>query len=211
VSPVRAAARSGKAGPADWWQRAHPRRATEEAELSAFVSACARWRAHPSHGTPQTLLKARALRQGTLARLYEAGHLSLDQLAWSAEIRAVRERIGRAVGLRTLSLETRVDNGCHHEALAAERLGQVRAELAYGQWRAALAGLERRGRPVSAAALAVIGEDLPLRRVARAAGMRDATLRGVVSEALDLWPQCRAAARRAVDAADLVALHQRLS
>ena len=161
-----------------------------------------RWRKHEAHGTAETLLKAGRVQQGALARLYMNGHLSIDQLAWSAEIRAVVERIGRDVAIGSLSLETRVDNGGSGHRVAEESLGRVRSEMAYSRWRLRL----RKPAPV----LAMIAEDRALRAVAQAYRMRDAGARALLTEALDFWPDCCGWARDRVDEDDLVAVQRRL-
>lgn len=190
-------------GTPDWWARAHPARAAEEAELAAQAALVDRWRKHEAHGTPETLLKAGRVQQGALARLYMNGHLSIDQLAWAQEIRVVAERIGRDVAIGSLSLETRVDNGRDLTRQAFESLGRVRAEVAYTRWRARLA----RPAPV----LAMIVEDRACRAVARAFRMRDVAARRLLIDALDAWPGCYSDAADRVDAADLAAVERMIN
>ena len=186
-----------------WWARAHPARAAEEAALARQAAAVADWRKHEAHGTPETLLKARRVKQGALARLFLNGHLSIDQMAWAQEIRVVVERIGRDVAIGTLSLETRVDNGFSGWGAGEESLGRVRAEMAYTRWRGQL----RKPAPV----LAMIAEDRACRAVARAFRMRDAAARALLIDALDLWPDCSGWARDRVDEDDLLAVQRRLA
>lgn len=187
----------------DWWARAHPARAAEEAALCDEVALIDSWRKHDAHGTAETLLKAGRVKQGALARLYMNGHLSIDQLAWAQEIRVVVERIGRDVAIGSLSLETRVDNGRDVTRQAFESLGRVRAEVAYTRWRAQL----RKPAPV----LAMIVEDRACRAVARAFRMRDVAARRLLIDALDAWPGCYSDAADRVDAEDLAALVRRLA
>lgn len=170
--------------------------------MARQAAQIAHWRKHEAHGTPETLLKARHVRQGAMARLFMNGHLSIDQLAWSAEIRSCVERIGRDVAIGTISLETRVDNGYAGFRAGEESLGRVRAEMAYTRWRGQL----RRPAPV----LAMIVEDRACRAVARAFRMRDAAARTLLIDALDLWPDCCGWARDRVDEDDLVAARRRL-
>lgn len=190
-------------GRSDAWARAHPLRALEEADLAARVAAVDSWRKHEAHGTPETLLKARFASQGSLARMFSKGHLSIDQLAWAEEIRTVYERISRDVAIGTISLETRVDNGFAGHRLAEESLGRVRAEMAYTRWRQQL----RKPAPV----LAMIIDDRSCHAVAAAFRMRDATARLLLIDALDAWPDCYDWARDRVDEADLVAVRRRLA
>lgn len=187
----------------DWWARAHPALAAEEKGLRAKAEQVERWRKHEAHGTPETLLKARHVQQGAMARLFMNGHLSIDQLAWASEIRVVAERIGRDVAIGSISFETRVDNGFSGHRLAEESLGRVRAEVAYSKWRGRLQ------RP--AAVLAMIVDDRACRAVARAFRMRDVGARALLIDALDDWPDCCGWARDRVDQDDLVAMNRRLT
>lgn len=161
------------------------------------------WRKHEAHGTPETLIKAHYASQGSLARMFMRGHLSIDQLAWAEEIRRVAEIIARDVAIGSISLETRVDNGFNGHRMAEESLGRVRAEVAYSRWRRQL----RKPAPV----LAMIIEDRGVRVVGRAFRMRDATARALLVDALDAWPDCYGWARDRVDEDDLVAAQRRLA
>jgi hypothetical protein len=182
--------------------RRHPAIAREQRALRKHQAQLhERW-GHKREGTLETLDKASRVQQGALARLFMGGHISVDQLAWSAEIRTVAERIGRDVAIGTVSLETRVDCGGGGRALFEESLGRVRAEVAYSRWRRALA----RPGPV----LAMIVEDRAVRSVAQAFAMRDATARGLLINALDAWPDHCADARDRVDEEDLVTFARRM-
>lgn len=185
------------------WERRHPARAEQERQLRFEVGEIDRWRKHEAHGTPETLLKARHVQQGALARLFMNGHLSIDQLAWAQEIRVVVERIGRDVAIGSISLETRVDNGFSGWRVGEESLGRVRAEMAYTRWRGQL----KKPAPV----LAMISEDRACRAVARAFRMRDAAARALLVDALDLWPDCCGWARDRVDEDDLVVVQRRMN
>lgn len=152
-------------------------------------------------GTPETRAKAARVRQGSLARLYEAGHLTIDQLAASQEIRSVAERIARDVSIGSFSLETRVDESRHGGAFF-EKLGAVRAEVAYTRWRKELAQSKRGTEPV----LAMIVGDEACRSVARRLGMRDTTARKLLSSALDRWADIIGDTCKMIDQADLLAM-----
>lgn len=180
----------------------HPVRAAEEA---AFRDEQGKLQDRYGHrrGTPETLARVAGMQQGSLARLFEGGHLSIDQLAWGAEIRMIAERIGRDVAIGTVSLETRVDCGANRGARAIESLGRVRSEVAYSGWRAALT----RPAPV----LAMIVDDLAVRPVAVHFRMRDAGARDLLIDALDAWPDWCADARDRVDEEDLARMAARLA
>jgi hypothetical protein len=185
------------------WQGNHPQRAFEEREFREHSQLVDRWRKHDAHGTPETLIKAASSSQGSLARMFMAGHMSIDQLAWAEEIRRVADIIGRDVAIGTISLETRVDNGFTGHRMAEERRGRVRAEVAYTRWRGQL----RKPAPV----LAMIIEDRGIRCVGRAFRMRDITARALLLRALDAWPDCYGWARDRVDEEDLAAFYNRLN
>lgn len=185
------------------WERRHPARAADEARLARQAVTIADWRKHEAHGTPETLLKARHVQQGALARLFMNGHLSIDQLAWAQEIRVVVERLGRDVAIGSISLETRVDNGFSGWRVGEESLGRVRAEMAYTRWRGQL----RKPAPV----LSMIADDRACRAVARAFRMRDAAARALLVDALELWPDACGWARERLDEDDLVAVQRRLA
>ncbi|WP_375290897.1 hypothetical protein [Qipengyuania sp.] len=186
----------------DWYSRAHPERAASERSLRRERRD--RDKAHRNRnkqfdrGTPETAQKAGRVRQGALARLYQAGHLSADQLASSQEIRQIAEMLTRDVHIGTTSVETRVDNGGRGSGAFFEKLGTVRAEIAYTRWRAELS----HPGPV----LAMIVQDEACRNVARRSGMRDATARKLLSEALDAWPGIMGLTCKTVGPADLLAM-----
>ena len=150
-------------------------------------------------GTPETRAKAARLGQGALARMYEGGHLTADELAWSQEIRAVAERIAREVGFGSVSLETRVDESRLGDGSFYEALGAVRAEMAYSKWRASLAF----PLPV----LTMIVGDVAWRSAAERFQIGPAKAKRLLLEALRSWPDYCRDAREAVDEADLHAAH----
>lgn len=183
------------------FQARHPDRAAEERRLKdANRAALKRYKADWA-GTPQTRAKASRVQQGALARLFMAGHLSIDQLAAADEIRSVAERIAGDVRIGSVSLEARVDCGSSHQGRFFEKLGQVRAEMAYTRWRSELAGQRGGAAPV----LAMIVEDVSCTEAARRFRMRKATARARLTAALDLWGACIGRACKEVDEASLLA------
>lgn len=183
------------------WAARHPARAAAEARLHHQNSEAQAKFGRKPHGTAETLHKASTVQQGALARLYERGHISLDQLAWSQSIRVVAERLTADVRVGSLSLETRVDCGFQPGAGFYEKLGAVRAEVTYTRWRA---GLLVRGVPV-APVLALVVEDQPCSTVARRFGMRDTTTRQLLVRALDLWGDLNSEVCDEIDEAALLA------
>lgn len=175
----------------------HPAAArAERAMRQAQGKLDADWR-HKREGTPETHAKAARTVQGALSRLYMGGAIDADQLASSAEIARVHAQIVRDVVPGSMSLEARIDQSRSGDGAFYEALGRVRAEIAYSRWRARL--------PKPGVVLAMICEDLAVSVAARRFGMRGATAKQLLVEALDRWPDQIAAARRDVDAADLAA------
>lgn len=185
------------------YREQHPARAKEERAMRKAQAAAQRDFGHKVHGTVETHQKASVVRQGALARMYAAGHLSIDQLASSQEIRTVAERIYAQVDIGTVSLETRVDCGRTIGGQFFEKLGAVRAEIAYGRWRRAL--------PEAKPVMAMIVDDVACTAAARTYGMRRTRARALLVDALDAWPEYVGEACKEVDAADLLAMQAGLA
>lgn len=180
----------------DCWAARHPGPARSERALRKAEAAAVRDFGHKVNGTTETHAKAARTRQGAVARLFQAGDLSIDQLGSAQEIAAAAEAIGRGLGVRTVSLETRVDGG-RRDGAFFEALGAVRRELAYTAWRAAL----RRQLPpgLAPAVLAVVVDDLGVSLAAKRWRMRNAAMKALLRRALELWPGLLRAAREAID------------
>lgn len=173
----------------------HPARAREEGGFRKAQADLAKLGDY-REATPETLAKAH-VRDGALARLCLAGSINADQLAWACEIRRVVERIGADVRIGTVSLETRVDQSRFGDGTFFEKLGAVRAEVAYSLWRAWL--------PAPAIVLAMIVEDLACSAAAQRFRRNTRTVRKLLTEALDAWPQFQSEACDQVDEATLLA------
>lgn len=158
-----------------------------------------RW-SHKREGTPETHEAHSRQRAGAIARLHASGYLSDDELAWSQEIAAAVERIMADAGVRTASLETRVDTSRHGDAFH-EALFSVWMEMAYSRWRAQM------GPAVAKMVLDIIVRDVGLARAAALHGMHPRRARRLLTEALARWAQLFREVRKEVDAADLVAAH----
>lgn len=185
------------------WARRHPERAAEERALRLDRrDLIDRW-SHKRQGTPETHQKASRKRQGALARLYQSGAITIEQLGAAHEIAAVAERIGADVGVRTVSLETRIDQSRSGDATFFEALGQVRREVAYGRWRAALPDVCD-GIAV-AAVLDMIVNDVGISVASRIHRLHVRRARKLLCDALDLWPTHLWDAVREVDEATLLA------
>ena len=77
-------------------------------------------------------------RVNPMMALYESGTLSEEQFDASVEIARIAEEITLPVGMRSASLEARVDNSGSSENLLIEKLTRVQLEAAYNSWRAFL-------------------------------------------------------------------------
>ncbi|EJU13661.1 hypothetical protein LH128_07602 [Sphingomonas sp. LH128] len=179
------------------WARRHPDLARQERELRLFNRDVKAGFGHKVNGTPETHAKASLVRQGALARLYEAGDIDAEQLAASVSIAAVHARITGPVTVGTVSYETRVDQSGGATNMVFERLGAVRAEVTYSHWRQQIAE--------PAVVLAMIVEDLGVTRAAAKFRMRNAKAKKLLTYALDLWIEMNRRVCRDIDDASLAA------
>ena len=175
----------------------HPDRARQERRFKDDRRAATKDFGHKRNGTVETLQKASRTRQGAIARMYEAGHLTIDQLAAAVSIRDVFTRIASDVHPSTASWETRVDQSRSGAGTFHEALSTVRAEVAYSRWRNDLQ------RP--AIVLAMVCDDQGYSVAARQFGMRPEKARALLIDALDLWPHYVGRACDEVDEAALLA------
>lgn len=185
------------------WARRHPERAAQERAFRKERIAAEKDFGHKSVGTIETHAHAAQVRQGAIARLYISGRLSIAQMAWAQEIRAVVERIGREVATRTASLETRVDTSRHGDAFW-EALGAVRAEVAYSRWRRELGAW-------APLVLDIIVEDIALTQAAARHRLSVRRAGRMLDMALDYWGSLIRDACRDIDETDLLLAHIRLA
>jgi len=186
------------------WAKQHPDKAADERALrKRRAELLPNWK-HKNEGTPETHEHASRRNQGALVRLYQNGTIDSEQLASAVEIAQVVERIGRDVAVKTASLETRIDVTRIGDGGFFERLGQVRREYAYTQWRQLL--------PLPAAVLDMVaGEPVGFTIVARRYRMHNRKAKQLLLDALDLWPEILGDAFKAIDERDLAAAHARLA
>jgi len=185
------------------WARRHPDRAGQERALRLDRRDLIERHPATSAATPETCQKFSRKREGALARLYASGGISIEQLGAAMEIAAVAERIGADVTVRTVSLETRVDQSMRGDGGFFEALGQVRREVAYTRWRAAVAATHGYGDV--AAVLDIIMNDVGLTVAARVHRMHVRRARKLLCGALDLWSGQLQDAVREIDEATLLA------
>jgi hypothetical protein len=181
------------------WAERHPQLAREERKLRKYNRAVQKDFGHKVHGTPETHAKASRVRQGALARLYEAGAIDVQQLAAAVSIALVHARITGDVTIGTVSYETRVDQSRGYDGACFERLGSVRAEVTYTRWRQRIAD--------PAVVLAMVIDDIGVNAAARRFGMRKDSAKALLIRALDLWDTMNDEACRDIDEASLAAAH----
>lgn len=179
--------------------RRHPEKARQERGFRKERAALQRDWGHKQNGTPETHQKAIRTQQGALARLFQSGAIDVDQLSIAVEIRAIFDRIGRDVSCGSSSLETKVDQSRSGDGAFHERLGAVRAEVAYGRWRACL----KEPGPV----LAMIAEDVGCSVAASRYRMRNERARALLIEALDMWPAIIGTVVKQIDRCELASVH----
>ena len=172
------------------WAQRHPEIAAAERALRKERREARERFGHKPYGTVQTHAHVARSRTGALARLFQSGALSADELGIALEIAAVHERIGRDATIQTASFETRVDKSRVSDALFLERLGWVRREMAYSRWRARLPEIcAGRGgtRIAPAAVLDLIAHDMGVTVVARRHRIHVRRARKLLCDALALW------------------------
>lgn len=156
---------------------------------------------HKREGTPETHDHASRQVQGAIARMFQDGHIDADQLGWAAEIASVAEGIERDVGVRSASLEMKVDCSGSGKNVLVEGIMRVRREIAYGWWR------QRIPHPRPAVLDMLIGEQISYSRAARRWRMGKSRARMILIDSIDLWPEAMDHAERTVDDGDLAAAH----
>lgn len=180
--------------------------AVQEAEdglAQRRLVSIARW-SHKNEGTAATHENASQTRQGPLARLYMAGGLTIDQLAYAVEIAMVAEMIERDVNPGIVKYEPRIDAGGGYgkiKASVVEGIMRVRREVAYSHWRGWLPA------PKRAILDMIVGEPKPYSTVAREWGLGHKRTRRLLVQALDRWPDAMDRAEDEVDNATLAAAY----
>ena len=189
----------------DEWARRHPAAARAERALrKGRIERDKAWD-HKREGTSATHAEATQPRLGALARLHGQGAIDDDQLAWAHEIALVAERIGADVAVKTASLETRIDASRHGDGGFHERLGQVRREVAYGDWRASL------GNNSGPVLEMIVGDAFGYSVIAKRYHMHNRRAKAMLIDALDRWPAFYIDACKSIDKAALERAHARLA
>ena len=90
------------------------------------------------NGTVREIKTVRRKSESPWVRMLEAGTISPEIFAAAQSIAYVHERISRAGGLKSGSLQARVDQCKSSGELLIERLADVHDEIAYSAWRKGL-------------------------------------------------------------------------
>lgn len=184
---------------------AHRKAAMNERRLrDARERAESDW-SHKNEGTAQTHERAARMTQGPLARLYMAGDLTADQLAWAVEIGETAELIERDVAVRVVSYEPRIDCQASGRDVLVEGIHRVRCEWAYSHWRAELP------HPTRAVLDMLVGEPVAFSTIAQRYRIHKRKARRLLIAAIDRWPVWMEIAEEEIDAATVAAAHMGLT
>ncbi|WP_260928201.1 hypothetical protein [Novosphingobium sp. 9] len=129
--------------------------------------------------------------------------ISDDQYQAALEIAFVAEMIERNVSVRGASLEARVDHSGSARNALVERLGLIRAEKAYTDWRQTLPMPKRM-------VIDMVIEDVSLVSIARRYRVGWIKARKCLLAALDRWENIRAKTWKDVDERDVLWRYARL-
>jgi hypothetical protein len=157
------------------------------------------------HVETMTVANAKRNRQASsLARMLNDSQLTEDQYGAALRIADVAESIGRAVSVRSASLEARVDNSGSARDIIVEHLMQVRIQVVYTRWRN-LIPIPRR------MILDMIVTDRALKATARAYRFGWPKAKRMLINSLDLWLELEERVARDVDDRDVEAIYNRLA
>jgi hypothetical protein len=155
---------------------------------------------HKREGTFQTHAHANRQRQGSIARLFQDGFISREELQDACEIAYAAELIERDVALKVARYDFRVDFLGSNTDLLAERIGRVRLEIAYTYWR------KRIPQPRAAVLAMLTGETKSYTRVAAEYRMGKKRAKKLVLSALAMWEEAKSYADT-FDRGDLAQQH----
>ena len=134
--------------------------------------------------------------------LYERGSITEEQFEASVEIARVAEIIAQAVGMRSASLEARVDNSGSAKDLLIEHIGRVRLEATYSKWRDRLPMPKR-------LVIDMVVEQRPIFATARRYRVGHPRARIWLVRALDRWIELREKLQVEIDEQEVAAAHYR--
>lgn len=138
----------------------------------------------------------RIRQQSSLRKLLDDGQITDDQFFAAGAIAYVAEMIERNVAVSCASLEARVDCAGSGRHLLIERLGAVRMETVYTQWRTSIA-IPRR------MIVDMVLEDRALFATARVYRVGWPRAKRLLKDALDLWNELMDRAYKEITQEDL--------
>lgn len=144
----------------------------------------------------------RVRQQSSLRKLADDGQISEENYFSAQQIARVAESIERAASVRCASLEARVDNHGSGRDVLIERIGAVRMERAYSEWRLRLAVPRRM-------VIDMVLADRGLFQTARVHRVSWPKAKRMLRDALDLWSDMLARANHEVSQDDLDRAHER--
>lgn len=145
----------------------------------------------------------RAKDRSPLLDLRNRGVITDEQYAAACEIATVVERMEATVGIRSASLEARVDNSGAARDMLIETLGQVRREVAYSLWRQWLPYPKRM-------VIDMVVLQRPIKATARRYKMGLPKAKARLIRALENWEVAKDRVRKMVEEQDVLAAHQRV-
>ncbi len=134
--------------------------------------------------------------------LYERGSITEEQFEASVEIARVAEIIAQAVGMRSASLEARVDNSGSAKDLLIEHIGRVRLEATYSEWRQTLPMPRRM-------VIDLVTGSVSLTVSSRRYRMRKRKAKVILVDALDRWIGLRSKIESEIEEQEVIAAHFR--
>lgn len=139
----------------------------------------------------------------SLRAMCDREQITSAQYQAALEIAFIAEMIERSVSVRGASLEARVDHSGSARNALIERLGSIRAEKAYTDWRQSLPMPKRM-------VIDMVIEDVSLVAIARRYRVGWVKARKYLLAALDRWEDIRARTWKDVDARDVLWRYARL-
>lgn len=134
--------------------------------------------------------------------LYERGSITEEQFEASVEIARVAEIIAQAVGMRSASLEARVDNSGSAKDLLIEHIGRVRLEATYSAWRQTLPMPRRM-------VIDLVTGSVSITVSSRRYRMRKSKAKVILVDALDRWIKLREKIESEIEEQEVIAAHFR--
>lgn len=134
--------------------------------------------------------------------LYERGSITEEQFEASVQIARVAEIISQAVGMRSASLEARVDNSGSAKDLLIEHIGRVRLEATYSAWRQTLPMPRRM-------VIDLVTGSVSLTVSSRRYRMRKRKAKVILVDALERWIKLREKIESEIEEQEVIAAHFR--